>query len=273
MIRSTEIEEILRGEIVRANTIMNKRACSHLKDYCGPFAEVLKENTEVAKRTGLPLCQDTGVVEFFVFIGNRVVLEEPIDAILEKIVEEVYVNEPYRYSTVADPVFLRRNTKKNTPPVVHLFHEKGNKLQIRFIIKGGGSENLSVLFMLPPSSSPDFVEEKIVRHIEENGARGCPPLKIGIGIGGTSEKAMVMSKQALTLTEDERTGQKEYEQMEDRLLNRVNDLKIGYQGLGSGITAYTVRILHAPTHIATLPVAISVDCYLDRGGRIELEDI
>lgn len=273
MIKSVEIEEILNKKIIEANTIVSEKTYSHLKNYGGPFADVLKENIEVAKRTGLPLCQDTGVVEFFVFLGNEVILEEPIDSILDRVVEKVYVNEPYRYSLVNDPVFKRRNTKKNTPPVVHLFHVKGKTIQIRFIIKGGGSENLSALFMIPPSSSPEVIVNKIVEHIRENGARGCPPLKIGIGIGGTSEKAMVLSKLSLTLSEEERTHDKDYINMENIILERINNLKIGYQGLGIGKSAYSVRILHAPTHIATLPVAISVDCYLDRGGRIELENI
>lgn len=273
MIKSIEIEKALNKKIIEANTLINKKTLSCLEKYDGPFADVFKDNIEVSKKTGLPLCQDTGVVEFFVFIGNQVVLEEPIDSILDRVVERVYTTEPYRYSTVADPVFKRQNINKNTPAVVHLFQVEGKTIQIRFIIKGGGSENLSALFMLPPSSSPDSIVTKISGHIEENGARGCPPLKIGIGLGGTSEKAMVMSKLALTLNDEERTQESEYLNMENKVLERINDFKIGYQGLGIGISTYSVRILHAPTHIATLPLAISVDCYLDRGGRIELEDI
>ncbi len=271
MIKNEKIKSLIKEELIRANTRFDPDALKFLEKYEGPFAEFLKENAKTAGRNGLPLCQDTGMVEFFVFMGHKICLSDPIEKILEESVREVYTRQPYRYSTVEDPLFKRKNRRNNTPPICHIFQTEGTGLEVRFLTKGGGSENLSRLFMPNPSEGPDTVKKLIVDHIRENGARGCPPLNIGIGIGGSSDKAIVLSKLALTVPFGDRNPNPEYARLETELLEELNSLHIGYQGLGKGVTAYSVHAKEFPTHIATLPVAVSVDCYLSRKGRIVFE--
>jgi len=271
LIRSEVIAERVERALIKANTEMNPEILSLLESYEGPFSDTLKENASIARKTGLPICQDTGFVEFFIFLGNEVRLEEPVDRILDSVVRKVYSERPYRYSMVRDPLFERENTGDNTPSICHISPVIGRTLEIRFLVKGGGSENLSRLFMLSPTATPDEIAETIVNSIREGGARGCPPLKIGIGIGGSSEKAMLLAKFALTREFGERNERDSYAALEERILREVNDLKFGYQGLGKGITAYSVHIETFPTHIAVLPVGLAVDCYISRRGRVTIE--
>ena len=265
-----KLEKDLEDELVKANIVLNEEVMEFLKGYDGIFSEILKENAEISRRTGLPLCQDTGIVEFFVLMNEKFKLDFDIHSLLKRAVEKVYRENPFRYSIVNDPLFERKNTMSNTPPIVHILRTDGEN-EIRFLIKGGGSENLSTLFMMNPTSNEEELIRRVVDHIRENGAKSCPPLHVGIGIGGTSEKAMTLSKLALTREFKERNPDERYANLEMKLLDRINELGIGYQGLGKGITAYSVHIEFFPTHIATLPVAVSVDCYLCRKGKITLE--
>lgn len=271
MIPAGKIIERLEEAISRANTEMDPAIVELLDHYEGPFSSVLRENAIAAKETGLPICQDTGFLEFFVFQGNEVALEEPIIETLYSAVKKVYNDKPYRYSIVSDPL-KRVNTRDNTPVVCHLFPVRGDRLEIRFLVKGGGSENLSRLFMLNPTATVDDLVRTVVESLKESAARGCPPLKVGIGIGGSSDKAMVLAKLALTRSFDERHHDKDYAALEERILGEINDLKIGYQGLGTGITAYSVHIETYPSHIAIMPVGLATDCYIARKGRVILED-
>ncbi|HOJ87379.1 MAG TPA: fumarate hydratase [Pseudothermotoga sp.] len=271
MVDSNMIRERMVQQLLRANTIIDDFVEAQIKQYNGPFEDVLKKNIIVAQQSGLPLCQDTGMVEFFVFTGHAVVFTEPVEKTLNDAVREAYTKYPFRYSVVKDPIFDRRNTLDNTPAIVHIFFNDKGTVQIRFLVKGGGSENLTRLFMLNPSSTTDEIVELVVNHIKESGAKGCPPLKIGIGVGGSADKAIVLSKLALTRNSNEHNEDDRYADLEKRILDSVNELKIGFQGLSVGITAYSVHIEHAPTHIANLPVAVSVDCYLCRKGVVDIE--
>ncbi|PLV56672.1 fumarate hydratase [Thermotoga sp. SG1] len=271
MIRAHTVLEKVKKAIVEANVKINEEIREIIEEYEGPFSDIIKENYRISKEENLPLCQDTGMVEFFVFLGHKTVLEEPIEQTLNKAVEEVYREYPFRFSVVSDPLFDRINTETNTPAVVHLFQVEGNKLEIRFLVKGGGSENLSVLRMMNPTSGIDRIKEFVVEHIKEHGAKACPPLHVGIGIGGTADKAVLLSKLALTRDFKERNEDPRYAELERELENELNLLGIGFQGLGKGKTVYSVHIEHFPTHIATLPVAISVDCYLCRKGKVIVE--
>ncbi|AKI97596.1 fumarate hydratase [Kosmotoga pacifica] len=272
MLRESEIKNKLKQAIKRANILINKDVEKYVMNYDGPFSEVIFENIETSRNTGLPLCQDTGILEFFVFMGHEVSVEKPVCDILNRAVREVYTSEPYRCSVVSDPLFGRNNTGDNTPVICHVFQVTGKELEIRFIVKGGGSENLSALFMMRPSAGSEELKTLVVEHIRKLGANACPPLNIGIGIGGTAEKATLLSKLALTRPFGFRNPDERYAALEKEILESINDLKIGFQGLGKGITAYAVNIEQYPTHIATLPVALAVDCYLSRRGRIIIED-
>jgi len=201
-----------------------------------------------------------------------VALEEPLQRTLETAVAETYRAYPFRDSTVAEPLFQRTPLKDNVPPMVHLFQTEGNLLEIRFLIKGGGSENLSRYYALEPSAGVEEVENRVVELIREKGAMSCPPLHIGIGIGGSAEKAFVNAKYALTYPLEVRNPHPGYAQLEERLIQKLNSLSIGFQGLGAGPTVLAVHTACEPTHIATLPLAVAVDCFLNRKGTVRYED-
>ena len=272
IVESVLIRRKLKEAIVEANVSMNEEVRRVVEKYTGPFNEALKGNISVAQEEGLPLCQDTGMLEFFVFQGHNVRIDQPIESIINEAVEEVYLENPFRFSIVSDPLFSRKNTGNNVPAVVHVMPVEGSVLDIRFLVKGGGSENLSRLYMLSPGADTDEVKARIIEHVKNNGAMACPPLHVGIGVGGSSDKAMLLSKLALIKDLHERNADPRYARLEEELLEELNGLRIGFQGLGTGPTVLSVHIEWFPTHIATLPLAVSVDCYLCRKGRILLED-
>lgn len=270
-INPLKITEMLKEELVKANIEINPEVLKVLKYYSSNESiKLLLKNAEIAANKNLPLCQDTGIVEFFVELGSEVVISENIESVLNRVVSEVYEQNYFRYSLVSDPLFERKNTFSNTPCVVNIEHVPGKELKIAFLIKGGGSENLTTLKMFEPSVSQEDIIEFVVEHISNHGAKACPPLQIGIGIGGTAEKALTLSKKALLRSFNERNENTLYKDLEIQLLEKLNKLKIGFQGLGIGPSVLSVNIEYFPTHIATLPVALSVNCYLCRKGVIKL---
>jgi len=269
---SDQIKREMKKAIRKANLEINPEVKPYIDAYEGTFSQVLKENCRVAVEKGMPLCQDTGLLEFFCWKGRELILDRTLQAILDEAVAEVYTAEPFRYSSVADPLFDRKNRMNDTPAMVHLFETEGDGLKIRFLVKGGGSENLSRLYMMTPSSTPEEIQNKIVEHIGEAGARSCPPLKVGVGLGGTSEKAMLLSKMALTESVHSHHADERYATLERETKEAINALQVGFQGLGTGMTCYSVRIMDCATHIATLPLAISVDCYICRTGEVIFEN-
>ncbi len=263
-----QIKQEIKEAIRKANLEINPEVKPYIDAYDGTFSAVLKENCKVASEKGLPLCQDTGLLEFFCWKGRELVLDRTLQTLLDEAVADVYTSNPFRYSSVGDPLFDRTNRLNDTPAMVHIFETEGADLRIKFLIKGGGSENLSRLYMMSPSATPEEIKNKIVEHIEEAGARSCPPLKIGVGLGGTSEKAMLLSKLALTESIHARHADARYVALEKETETAINALHVGFQGLGTGISCYNVRIMDCETHIATLPLAISVDCYICRTGEV-----
>lgn len=228
------------------------------------LAELLA-NAQIAEEEGVPLCQDTGLATFFVELGSRVritggSLEEAIAEGVRRGYREGYL----RPSVVADPL-NRRNTGDNTPPVVHLELVEGENLRLRFLPKGGGSENAARLFMLPPAAGREGVIRAVAEAVELAGPNACPPVVVGVGLGGTAEQALLLAKKALLrpLTEPA-------EPLEEEILTAVNRLGIGPQGFGGRVTALAVRVLRAPTHIACLPVGVSLSCHALRRGEVVL---
>jgi len=274
------VYELVSEKLIELNTILNKEVEVLLKNYDGPFSKELKENSEIAKEKKLPLCQDTGIVEFFVFKPFNLELEESIQKTLFKAVKDVYEKHGYRKSTVIDPLYSRRNMLNNLPAIIHEFEIaderelKGiedRKLEIWILVKGGGSENLSALFMMPPSSDEKLISTVILEHIKKHGPNACPPINVGIAIGGTADMAVTLSRLALFEYEPRISYLQEYNELSEKLFIEINQLKIGVQGLGQGPSCRKVRVLGYPTHIATLPVAISIDCYLSRVGRVIID--
>lgn len=230
---------------------------------------MLLDNASLAKEKGLAVCQDTGMAVFFVRLGQEVHIEGGLltDAIDEG-VRVGYSKNGYRAS-VLDPI-SRINTKDNTPAIVHIDLAEGEDLQIEFLPKGFGSENMSRLFMLKPSQGVEGMKDCIVQAVEESGANPCPPIIVGVGIGGTAEKAMSVAKEQLLREVGEPSSDDTLAAMEKEVLERINALKIGAQGFGGDTTALAVHIGKFPTHIAALPVAVNIQCNAMRKSRVVL---
>lgn len=230
---------------------------------------MLLSNAVLAEGNGLAVCQDTGMAVFFVRLGQDVHVEGGLltDAINEG-VRNGYEKNGYRAS-VLDPI-TRKNTKDNTPAIVHIELVEGDDLQITFLPKGFGSENMSRLFMLKPSQGVEGVKDCIVQAVKEAGANPCPPVIVGVGIGGTAEKAMEVAKEQLLREVGEPSEDATLADMERQVLERINALGIGAQGFGGDTTALAVHIGKFPTHIAALPVAINVQCNAMRKSSVTL---
>ena len=230
---------------------------------------MLLSNAALAEENGLAVCQDTGMAVFFVRLGQDVRVEGGFltDAINEG-VHSGYEKNGYRAS-VLDPI-TRKNTKDNTPAIVHIELVEGDDLQITFLPKGFGSENMSRLFMLKPSQGVEGVKDCIVQAVKEAGANPCPPVIVGVGIGGTAEKAMEVAKEQLLREVGEPSEDATLADMERQVLERINALGIGAQGFGGDTTALAVHIGKFPTHIAALPVAINVQCNAMRKSSVTL---
>ena len=230
---------------------------------------MLLDNASLAKEKGLAVCQDTGMAVFFVRLGQDVHIEGGLltDAIDEG-VRVGYSKNGYRAS-VLDPI-SRINTKDNPPAIVRIDLVEGEDLEIEFLPKGFGSENMSRLFMLKPSQGVEGVKDCIVQAVEESGAHPCPPIIVGVGIGGTAEKAMSVAKEPLLREVGEPSSDDTLAAMEKEVLERINALKIGAQGFGGDTTALAVHIGKFPTHIAALPVAVNIQCNAMRKSRVVL---
>lgn len=232
--------------------------------------KAILDNIEIAGKTGLPLCQDTGL--FWVLISYAEnspyplsELVKSVESALERAAKEGY----FRKSIVSEPVFDRMNTNTNMPAVINIELIKGDVSSIDVLLKGFGSENCSAVRMLNPTAGKDGVVEAVVDMVREAGGKPCPPMFLGIGIGGSLDRAAFLSKKALirkSVHLDER-----YDDLEEEILEKVNDLNIGAGGLGGSNTALEVNIEYEGTHIAGLPVALSVSCWADRKAHIEVE--
>lgn len=230
----------------------------------------LQDNLKIASEEMIPICQDTGMVVLFVEIGQDVHFEGGIleDAINEG-VRRGYINGYLRKSVVNDPIH-RENTKDNTPAVIHYSIVPGDKVLITISPKGFGSENMSRVLMLKPSDGIEGVKNTIIKVVEEAGPNACPPLVIGVGIGGTFEKCALMAKKALTRSCGEHSNIEYVKNLEIEMLERINKLGIGPGGLGGTTTALAVNIDTYPTHIAGLPIGINICCHVNRHIKMEV---
>ncbi|MBQ9928264.1 MAG: fumarate hydratase [Lachnospiraceae bacterium] len=224
----------------------------------------LRENLEIAGDDMIPICQDTGMAVVFLEVGQEVHVEGGLltDAVNEG-VRQGYVEGFLRKSVVKDP-FIRENTKDNTPAVIHYDIVAGDKVKITVAPKGFGSENMSRVFMLKPADGMQGVKEAILTAVKDAGPNACPPMVVGVGIGGTFEKCALMAKQALTRPLNIRSQIPYVKEMGEELLEQINKSGIGPGGLGGSTTALAVNINTYPTHIAGLPVAINICCHVNR---------
>ncbi len=229
----------------------------------------LVENIDIAKEKQVPICQDTGLAVFFVEIGEQVFIDGNLTDAINEGVRRGYKEGFLRASVVSDPL-LRENTGDNTPAVIHYSFVKGENLKIKFAPKGFGSENMSRIVMLKPSDGVEGVKDFVIETVELAGSNPCPPIIVGVGIGGTMDKAAEISKLALFRELGKTSPIEHISDLEVELLEKINNLGIGPQGLGGTTTALAVNVEVFPTHIAGLPVAVNINCHAARHIEITI---
>ena len=225
--------------------------------------EQIVENDEIASNENVPMCQDTGITIVFVEIGNEVFINGDLEAAINAGVSQGYTEGYLRKSVVKSPL-NRINTKDNTPAIIHIKHVMGDTLKITVCPKGAGSENMSKVKMLVPADGINGIKKFVKDTILEAGGRACPPLVVGIGIGGNLEKAAILAKEALLRPIDDESTDEDAKALEKELLKEINELKVGPMGLGGNTTALAVKINLYPCHIASLPVAVNLQCHASR---------
>lgn len=272
VINSDEIVNAVKRMCVSANCHINddiRRALeksleTEKSDISRGVLKNLLKNADIADKKEVPICQDTGMAVFFIEIGSEVFIEgDTLTDAVNKGVALGYTEGYLRKSVVRDPLD-RVNTGDNTPSVIYCDFVKGDKLKITFAPKGFGSENKGGIKMLNPSDGVDGVIDFVTETVRKAGANPCPPMVVGVGIGGTMDKAAVLSKKALTRDIEIRNENPFYAELERTLLERINKLGIGPQGMGGTTTALSVNIETYPTHIAGLPTAVNINCHATR---------
>lgn len=224
----------------------------------------LQENLQIAGDEMIPICQDTGMAVVFIKAGQDVHFTGGnIEDAINEGVRQGYTEGYLRKSVVKDPI-IRENTKDNTPAIIHYSIVEGNDVEITVAPKGFGSENMSRIFMLKPADGIDGVKNAILTAVKEAGPNACPPMVVGVGIGGTFEKCALLAKEALTRNINERSKIPYVKELEEEMLEKINCLGIGPGGLGGRVTAFAVNIETYPTHIAGLPVAVNICCHINR---------
>lgn len=271
-INVSEITQNIKEMCIEANHYLTKDMDTAMKNACdsekSPLGKQvlcqLQDNLQIAGEDMIPICQDTGMAVIFLEIGQDVHFEGGLleDAVNEG-VRQGYVDGFLRKSVVKDPL-IRENTKDNTPAIIHYEMAAGDKVKITVAPKGFGSENMSRVFMLKPADGMEGVKNAILTAVKDAGSNACPPMVVGVGIGGTFEKCALMAKKALTRPVDEHSHIPYVAEMEEELLNRINKTGIGPGGLGGTTTALAVNINTYPTHIAGLPVAVNICCHVNR---------
>ena len=275
MIRTIRVEEItknIKEMCIEANHFLSPDMAEAMK--CAEkneeaplgkqILEQLQENLKIAGEDMIPICQDTGMAVVFLEIGQDVHLEGGAleDAVNEG-VRQGYVDGYLRKSVVGDPL-IRENTKDNTPAVLHTRIVDGDQVKIKVAPKGFGSENMSRVFMLKPAEGIEGVKDTVLTAVKDAGPNACPPMVVGVGIGGTFEKCALMAKEALTREVGSHSEIEYVKELEEELLTKINSLGIGPGGLGGTTTALAVNINTYPTHIAGLPVAVNICCHVNR---------
>lgn len=271
-IEVSEITEAVRDMCIAANYGLSEDMRDSLREAAGAEASPLgrqilnqlQENLKIAGTKQIPICQDTGMAVVFLEIGQDVHLTGgDLENAVNEGVRRGYTEGYLRKSVVSDPL-LRENTRDNTPAVIHTSIVPGDQVRITVAPKGFGSENMSRVFMLKPADGEEGVIQAVVQAVKDAGPNACPPMAVGVGIGGDFEKCALMAKRALTLNTREHSELPHIHRLEEEILRRINETMLGPAGLGGSVTALSVRILTYPTHIAGLPVAVNICCHVNR---------
>ena len=223
----------------------------------------LEENLSIAKDESIPICQDTGMAVVFVEVGQNVKVKGSLTEAINEGVRQGYTDGYLRKSVVSDPI-ERANTNDNTPAIIHYDIVEGNEIKITLAPKGFGSENMSKIVMLKPADGIEGVKDVVINAVKEAGPNACPPMVVGVGIGGTFEKCAILAKNALARDLNSKNENQLYADLEDELLEKINKLGICPGGLGGTQTALGVNVETYPTHIAGLPVAVNICCHVNR---------
>ena len=275
MIRTVNTEDIVKNikeMCIEANHYLSKDMDKALKDATASekselgkkILNQLQENLKIAAEEMIPICQDTGMAVIFLEIGQDVHFEGmAIEDAVNEGVRQGYTEGYLRKSVVGDPI-IRENTKDNTPAVIHYSIVPGNKVKITLAPKGFGSENMSRVFMLKPADGIEGVKNAILTAVKDAGPNACPPMVVGVGVGGTFEKCAILAKKALTRPVGEHSAIPYVRELEEEMLTKINQLGIGPGGLGGTTTALAVNINTYATHIAGLPVAVNICCHVNR---------
>lgn len=272
-IEAGEIKDKVKGLFLRANYYIGEDVLTALKEAREKEVsetgrsvfDMLIKNYQIASEQEIAICQDTGLAVLYVEVGQEVHIGGgDFQEAVNEGVKQAYAEGYLRKSVVDDPVFERKNTKTNTPAVIYTDVVPGDKIKFMVTPKGFGSENMSALAMMKAADGPQGVKDFVVNTIKEAGPNPCPPSVVGVGVGGTVDRAFFIAKRALFRRIGEHNPDKRYAKMEREILERVNNLGIGPAGLGGRTTSLAVNIEYAPTHIAGMPVAVNVCCHAAR---------
>ena len=270
-IEASRVTEVVRSLCIESNyhltadlkaRIENCRACETFATAQGILDQII-ENYNIADANNVPVCQDTGLACVFVDVGQEVYVNGNLEEAIHEGVRQGYTDGYLRKSVVRDPLD-RVNTGDNTPAMIYYNIVPGDQIRITVAPKGAGSENMSQIKMLKPSDGLQGVKDFVLKVVEEAGPNPCPPIVVGVGIGGTFDKAAFLAKKALIRPLDEKNADPFYADLEAELLEKINALGIGPQGLGGKTTALAVNIEKFPAHIASLPVAVNINCHVTR---------
>jgi len=277
VIEFDELVDKVKQLVIDANCylpddVMNAIKTAYEKEESPIGREILAqiiENNEIARRERLPICQDTGFAVFFVELGSEIYIKGgTLEQALEEGTRRGYKEGYLRKSIVDDPVINRKNTGDNTPIATHIHIVTGDKLKITFMPKGGGAENMAEVAMLSPAEGIEGVKRFVIERVKRSGGRPCPPVIVGVGIGGTFDYVAYLAKRALLRRIGEHHPDDRFAQLERDLLDEINQLGIGPMGLGGRVTALAVHVETYPCHIATMPVAVNLNCHAARHKTI-----
>jgi len=272
-IKALQIKDKIRELFLKANFYISKKLLERLKlvvkEETSPIGQkvlqMIIENNKIASSEELAICQDTGMAVIFAEVGQEVhIIDGDFKKAINDGVKEAYQNGFLRKSVVDDPVFVRKNTHTNTPAMIYTDIVPGDKIKLLVIPKGFGSENMSSMAMLKPADGEKGIINFVVETVKKAGPNPCPPTIVGVGIGGTIDKAMVIAKKATARTIGSYNKHNKYANMEKEILQKINHLGIGPAGLGGNITSLAVHIEYIPTHIAGMPVAVNICCHAAR---------
>ena len=267
----SKVTDVVKNSVIKINyeldnslvALIQKAKSNETKEMSKSILSDILENQDIAREGNIPLCQDTGIVVVFLEIGTEVKINGDIYEAINKGVRLGYEKGYLRKSVVNHP-FIRENTKDNSPAIIHTKLVSGDKIKLHIAAKGGGSENMSTVVMLTPTEGIEGVKKLVLDTIFNAGGKPCPPILVGIGIGGNFEKSAILAKEALLRELDDSSNDNTIKQLEDELYTEINKLGVGPMGVGGDTTCLAVKINYFPMHIASLPVAINIQCHSAR---------